>query len=301
MSSPANAVPDIQLGVTNEEIALLRHHQQAAASGKSSSGTASRASSPGPLILDIHSLGQLSRHFDRLLQQVQERLDYLSEQSQVVALQQYDRAGNAIPIADSEIAHVHDIIRQVDELEVDFDRVRHIRDIVRAYRQRIEEMEMEETLQNNTSGRRTPSHRHHGEVKTEHRTVPSHSTPPIQEESDARHPTVGKLAAYKVKAENVKIDTAEHERPLRRDEQEKKRAEAEVRLRPKLRKRSPPRKILNSNAKVVHTLRSEALMPWRNTEKKNMISCLSVSSASQAVKKNSLARKIGSATSRPST
>ena len=170
MSSPENAVPDTQLGLTNDEIALLRHHQQVAASnagGSSSSRAASLASSQGLLRLDPNSLAQLSRHFDRLLQQIQARLDYLSEQSQMVAQQQYDRAGNAIQIADSEIARFHDIIRQIDELEVDFDRIRHIRDIVRGYRQRIEEMEQELDRSGSSSRHRhsshhSSSHRHHG-------------------------------------------------------------------------------------------------------------------------------------------
>jgi len=160
MSSPENAVPDTQLGLTNDEIALLRHHQQAVAStaGGSSSRAASRASSQGLLLLDSQSLAQ---------QQIQTRLDYLSEQSQMVAQQQYDRAGNAIAMADSQIAHFHDILRQIDELEVDFDRIRHIRDIVRGYRQRVEEMEQELERSGSSSRHRhsshhSSSHRHHG-------------------------------------------------------------------------------------------------------------------------------------------
>jgi hypothetical protein len=94
------------------------------------------------------------------MQQIQARLDYLSEQSQMVAQQQYDRAGNAIAIADSEIARFHEILRQIDELEVDFDRIRHIRDIVRSYRQRVEEMEREVEGSGSSSRHR---HRHHGE------------------------------------------------------------------------------------------------------------------------------------------
>jgi hypothetical protein len=162
MASPANSVPDTQLGLTNDEIALLRHHQQAAAStaGGSSSRAASRASSQGLLLLDGSSLAALGRHFDRLMQQIQQRLDHLSEQSQMVAQQQYDRAGNAIAIADAEIARFHDILRQIDELEVDFDRIRHIRDIVRAYRQRVEDME-QEVERSGPSGRHR--HHHHGE------------------------------------------------------------------------------------------------------------------------------------------
>ena len=163
MASLSNSVPDTQLGLTNDEIALLRHHQQAAASaagGSSSSRAASRASSQGLLLLDGSSLAALGRHFDRLMQQIQARLDYLSDQSQMVAQQQYDRAGNAIAIADSEIARFHDILRQIDELEVDFDRIRHIRDIVRGYRQRVEEMEQQMEHSSSTSRHR---HRHHGE------------------------------------------------------------------------------------------------------------------------------------------
>jgi hypothetical protein len=162
MASPSNSVPDTQLGLTNDEIALLRHHQQAAAStaGGSSSRAASRASSQGLLLLDGSSLAALGRHFDRLMQQIQARLDYLSEQSQMVAQQQYDRAGNAIAIADSEIARFHDILRQIDELEVDFDKIRHIRDIVRSYRQRVDEMEQQMEHSGSSSRHR---HRHHGE------------------------------------------------------------------------------------------------------------------------------------------
>ena len=78
----------------------------------------------------------------------------------MVAQQQYDRAGNAIAIADAEIARFHEILRQIDELEVDFDRIRHIRDIVRSYRQRVEEMERD--VEHSSSGSRH-RHRHHGE------------------------------------------------------------------------------------------------------------------------------------------
>ena len=159
MASESNTVPDTQLGLTNDEIALLRHHQQAAAStaGGSSSRAASRASSQGLLLLDGHSLAALGRHFDRLLQQISARLDYLSEQSQLVVQQQYDRAGNAIATADAEIARFHDILRQIDELEADFDKISNIREMVRNFRQRVAEMEVE-LDQAGSSSRR---HRHH--------------------------------------------------------------------------------------------------------------------------------------------
>ncbi|KAL3426580.1 hypothetical protein PVAG01_00089 [Phlyctema vagabunda] len=171
----AQAVPDTELGLTSDEIQLLRHHQQAAAStaGGSSSRAASRASSQGLLLLDGSSLAALGRHFDRLLQQIQARLDWLSEQSATVAQQQYDRAGNAIAIADAEIARFHDILRQIDELELDFDRIRHIRDIVRQYRARIEEMEtrVEHSGSSSRSG-----HRHGHSSGSSRRHAHGHSS-----------------------------------------------------------------------------------------------------------------------------
>ncbi|CZR60633.1 uncharacterized protein PAC_10529 [Phialocephala subalpina] len=138
-----DVVPDTQLGLTNDEIALLRHHQQAAAStaGGSSSKAASIASSQGLLLLDGSSLAALGRHFDCLMQQIQARLDYLSEQSQMVAQQRYDHAGNAIDVADLEISKLHAILRELDEVELGFDKVKHIREIVRNYRKRAEELE----------------------------------------------------------------------------------------------------------------------------------------------------------------
>lgn len=159
MASPANSVPDTQLGLSNDEIQLLRRHQMAAAStaGGSSSRAASRASSQGLLLLDGSSLAALTRHFDQLMRQISDRLDYLSQQSALVAQQQYDRAGNAIEMADAEIARLNDIMRQIDELEDDFDRIKHIRDIVRGYRQRVEEMERRVEQ----SGSHRDSHRHH--------------------------------------------------------------------------------------------------------------------------------------------
>lgn len=160
----------------------------------------------------------------------------------MTAQQKYEGVGDAIACAESEIARFNDITRQIDELEVDFDRIRHIRGILKGWRKKMEEME--QNLQRNTSGRRSPSHRHHGKTKTEHRTAPSDSTPLIQEESDARHPTVLELAAEKAKAEKVKIDTAEHERQLQRDEREKTRAEAEIKAAAKVAEEKPPKKII---------------------------------------------------------
>ena len=169
-------MPDTQLGLTEDQIELLRHGQQAVAAagggggggggaGSTSSRAASRASSQGMLMMDSSSLSALGRHFDRVMQSIQQRLEYLMEQSQIVTLSVYDRAGNLIDNADNEIARYHEIMAQIDELELDFDRIAGIREIVRGFRQRAEELERElERAGGGSSSRRQgqSSRRSHG-------------------------------------------------------------------------------------------------------------------------------------------
>ena len=85
----------------------------------------------------------LGRHFDRVMQRVQQQLEYLVEQSQIVTMHVYDLDGNLVDNADAEIARYQEIMRQIDELELDFGRIAHIRDVVREFRYRAEEMERE--------------------------------------------------------------------------------------------------------------------------------------------------------------
>lgn len=159
-SSSAQGVPDSQLGLTPEEVELLRQGQAALGNGSSSSRAASRASSQGVLLLDSSSLTQLSRYFDSLMSQVQRRIEYLSEQSTAFTEAQYSRADNLIEAADAEIARFHEILRQIDELEEDFDRISNIREIVRGYRARVEAMERDLESSGGTSSRRNHEHHH---------------------------------------------------------------------------------------------------------------------------------------------
>lgn len=50
----------------------------------------------------------------------------------------YDRAGNVVRNADAEIARTRTIIASIDDLETEFDKIAHIREIVKQYRGRIE-------------------------------------------------------------------------------------------------------------------------------------------------------------------
>lgn len=156
-----NAVPDTQLGLSSEEVQLLRQGQAALGGGSTSSRAASRASSQGLLLLDSSSLAALGRYFDRLMANIEQNIQYLSEQAQMFTQVQYDRAGNIIDGADAEIERYRQILVQLDELETDFDRIAHIKEIVKGYRSRVEELERDlETSGTSSRHHKHSSHKH---------------------------------------------------------------------------------------------------------------------------------------------
>ncbi|PWY75854.1 hypothetical protein BO83DRAFT_247515 [Aspergillus eucalypticola CBS 122712] len=153
--SVSASIPDTSLGLTSSEIQILRQQQQIALQGghgangvsrgrgtgrtsNSSSRAASAASSHGRLILDPMSLRALSQQLDGLQQQIRNRLDDLEEQMQLSIQSTYDRAGNVIRNADAEIARTRSILASIDDLENELAKIGHIREIVKAYRGRIE-------------------------------------------------------------------------------------------------------------------------------------------------------------------
>ncbi|KAG5977036.1 hypothetical protein E4U55_007098 [Claviceps digitariae] len=160
-----DAVPDAQLGLSAEEMLLLRQGQAALGRGggaSTSSCAASRASSQGLLLLDSSSLVALGRYFDRLMTSIEQNICYLSEQAQMFTQVQYDRAGNIIDGADAEIARYTDLLRQLDELEVDLDRIAHIKEIVKSYRSRVENLErdLETSGSSSRHNKLSPLHKH---------------------------------------------------------------------------------------------------------------------------------------------
>ncbi|MCJ1447628.1 MAG: hypothetical protein MMC23_008139 [Stictis urceolatum] len=159
------AIPDTSLNLPPGELALFRQHhgvalgqtQRTALSHYSHSSTSSRGrgtqrSTPassraasavssgqgGRIMLDAGSLSVLGAYFDRLMGRIQDRVDYLSTQTTMSSTAQSRSAASTMAGADAEIARFKDILRQIDELETEFDKVRHIRDIVKAFRGRVE-------------------------------------------------------------------------------------------------------------------------------------------------------------------
>lgn len=166
--STTNAVPDTQLGLSAEEIQLLRQGQAALGGGSSSSRAASRASSQGLLLLDSSSLAALSRYFDRLMANLEQNIQYLSEQAQMFTQVQYDHTGNIIAGADAEIERYTQILQQLDELEMDFDRIANVKEIVKGYRSRVEDLEKSLESSGNNSSRHKHSSSSHKHSSSKH-------------------------------------------------------------------------------------------------------------------------------------
>ncbi|KAL5116027.1 hypothetical protein ACEQ8H_006038 [Pleosporales sp. CAS-2024a] len=135
----SSAIPVSDLGLNASETRFLQ--QQIAAShqaSSSSSRAASHASSHGRLLLDPSSLQALGAHFDRLMYSIQQRWHYLTQQTQTATQIQYDRAGNAMQMADAEIARFRALLREIDELQTEFDKVRRIGEIVKGFKSRVD-------------------------------------------------------------------------------------------------------------------------------------------------------------------
>ncbi|KAI4113586.1 MAG: hypothetical protein LQ345_005465 [Seirophora villosa] len=159
-SALPSSIPVSQLGLSASEAQIFHQQQQIALPNQayphsastrgrghartsaSTSRAASAASSGhGRLVLDPGSLAVLGQHFERLMAAIQNRVEQLSAQTQTSTIHQSSRAGAAMAAADAEIARFREIIRQIDELETEFDKVRHIRDIVKGFRARVDSLE----------------------------------------------------------------------------------------------------------------------------------------------------------------
>lgn len=65
----------------------------------------------------------------------------LHRETQLSMQRQAAQARVSIQAANAEIARMHAILRQIDELETEFHKIRRIRDIVRSFRGHVEALE----------------------------------------------------------------------------------------------------------------------------------------------------------------
>ncbi|KAK0829316.1 hypothetical protein LTR73_004260 [Friedmanniomyces endolithicus] len=140
-TAPPVSIPVSRLGLSAQDTASLQQHQQLAHAQQRSPAASSHASSQGRLLLDPASLTLLSRHFDRVMGAIGQRLEQLNHATETATRAQYDRAGNALRVADAEIARFRAILQQIDDLEMELEKIGRIREIVRGFRARVEQME----------------------------------------------------------------------------------------------------------------------------------------------------------------
>ncbi|KEQ85527.1 hypothetical protein M438DRAFT_258428, partial [Aureobasidium pullulans EXF-150] len=134
-----STVPPSQLGLNGEEVATFQRHQQVALSRANNNARAAAAN--GRVLVDTSSLQLLAHYFDHVMAGIQQRADLLTRETQASVQRQSSRAISSIQAANAEIARVQGLLRQIDELETEFDKIRRIRDIVAAFRSRVEALE----------------------------------------------------------------------------------------------------------------------------------------------------------------
>lgn len=122
------------------------------AAGSTSSRAASRASSQGLLLLNPNSLQSLNRYFDNIMARISQRLEALQEQVDASTSAQYANSELAMQVAYQEEQRLLEAMRQMDELDAEWERMAHLKEIVQAYRARVEQMEKE--LAKSSSSRR---------------------------------------------------------------------------------------------------------------------------------------------------
>lgn len=72
---------------------------------------------------------------------ISSRLEQLNRATELATQAQQSRGADAMAAADNEIARFRALLRQIDELENEFEKIKRIREIVRGFRARVEAME----------------------------------------------------------------------------------------------------------------------------------------------------------------
>jgi hypothetical protein len=104
-TSPAGSIAGDRLGLDPSDLAVLYQHQSLAhAQVQSPAGSA--GSSQGRLLLDPGSLQLLTRHFDRIMQAIQERLEAVRYSTPIRCVSITVRCGktrNAVTLPDIDL------------------------------------------------------------------------------------------------------------------------------------------------------------------------------------------------------
>ncbi|KAI5809885.1 hypothetical protein DFH27DRAFT_476267 [Peziza echinospora] len=107
----------------------------------STSHVSASSSTTAGLSLDSNALTALSNHFDGLMSAITTRVQNLSEQTRVSTQATHKRSTQAVDRATIEIETLRDILRQCDELETEFLKIKRLGEMVKGFRKRVEGLE----------------------------------------------------------------------------------------------------------------------------------------------------------------
>src|SRR3569833_1808011 len=97
-----------------------------------------RTHTKAPLIQLNSPLAAVCRHLNRSMAHIQEQMELISQQLQDVNMDDCDHLDNSVDDVDAEITRYREILQRMDELELDFDRMKNICVFARALQRRAE-------------------------------------------------------------------------------------------------------------------------------------------------------------------
>lgn len=137
-------ITDPSLHISREDLSYIAAQQRRLRSTPPSSSSASASSgggSNGGISLDPAALAALSTHFDNLLASISQRVENLSAQTLRSTQASHRRASTVVDRATVEIETLRDILRQCDELQNEFLKIKRIGEIVKGFRVRVDALE----------------------------------------------------------------------------------------------------------------------------------------------------------------
>lgn len=123
-----------------EELSSIQSSEESYCGSQVSDGDLGYMSINGEAYQD--QIASLSHHFKVLIEQMTRRVQYLSENANESVLStQRQLEANEISEADKQMRRAREVLKQCDELEDEFLKIRQIGEIARGFRERISALE----------------------------------------------------------------------------------------------------------------------------------------------------------------
>ncbi|KAF8428264.1 hypothetical protein EV426DRAFT_335139 [Tirmania nivea] len=138
-SSSSHSIHHQMQNISPSDLQFLRQTQRTL--GISPAASSPSSSNAGGLSLDSNALTALSMHFDGLMAAITARVQTLSEQTRASTQATHRRSSHVVDRATVEIETLRDILRQCDELETEFLKIKRLGEMVKGFRKRVETLE----------------------------------------------------------------------------------------------------------------------------------------------------------------